>query len=271
MSEQIGQIRISPSEVKYAEKSSVRVAYTSASDGRKDWAILTVPHGGKTWVVVLHGHGSSGEQLYEPGSVRNLWLEEFNRRGWGILCPNLRDNAWMSPKAVYDLHGLLGYVRATQKAGEFLFVSGSMGGTGSLIYAIRHPRDVGGIVALGAVADLAKYYDWCDRQEQDTPQEIGRAIRCSYGGTPQEKTQSYGAHCVLEHYHRLRMPVFLAHGQRDELMDIGSAKALAMKLSGRESFKFNFREIIDGDHNAPLSLASEGVRWMLDVRKTVSW
>ena len=142
--------------------------------------------------------------------------------------------------------------------------------TSSLIYAIRHGEDVAGIVALGAVTDLAEYYHWCGQQEQDTPREIAQAIRCSYGGTPQEKPQSYDAHCVLEHYHRLTMPVFLAHGERDELMDIASAKALAMKLCGRESFNFNFREITNGDHNAPLPLAGEGLRWMLDARRTIS-
>ena len=175
----------------------------------------------------------------------------------GILTPNLRNNAWMSPAAIHDTSELLQYLRDEYTAERFIFASGSMGGTSNLIYAIHHPQNVSAIVALGAATDMTMYYQWCRQQGEGTCKEIADAIKDSYGGEPSDVPDIYAANSALEHCSNLTMPVFLAHGQSDQLMPIQHSRMLAEKMKDAESFAF--REIPHGDHDSPLQLMKEGL------------
>ena len=131
-----------------------RVTFRSGADGAEDWALIWPPERGGHWCVVIHGYGSHGDQLFVREDIRRDWLPRFRARGMGILTPNHRNNGWMGPRAAADLHALLSFVRREFGAERFTFVSGSMGGTCNLIYAVLHPEDVAGVVALCPVSDL---------------------------------------------------------------------------------------------------------------------
>jgi pimeloyl-ACP methyl ester carboxylesterase len=240
-----------------------RLVYRSAQDGLEDWALLWPPESGRTWVVNLHGHGSHGDQLYTRADLRPAWLPPFRRRGLGVLTPNLRDNAWMSPWAAADLQALLALLREKFGAGRFVFVSGSMGGTSNLIYAALFPEDVAGLAAMCPASSVASLHDWCAaRADRPVLGEIAAAIRTAYGGTPAEVPAVYERHSCLAHADRLTMPVFVAHGDADELIPVGESRALVPLLRGGN---LKYREIPGGGHDAPLAEAFllEALDWIL--------
>ncbi|HPS53293.1 MAG TPA: alpha/beta hydrolase [Phycisphaerae bacterium] len=240
------------SRIEYSPDDSYCLEYSSDTDSLRDWAIIS-PGRLRTWIVCLHGHGSHGDQLFTCEDIRKAWLCEFISTGAGIICPNLRDNAWMSPAAVSDLHDILDFLRREHGAGKFVFYAGSMGGTGNLIYATRHPEDVAACVALGAATDLASFYEWCMNQpEEFIANQLGRAIEESYGGKPTVRPQLFAEHSTLKNCENLNMPIFFAHGEKDQLIPIGQARMLAARMATYKNFVYH--EVAGGDHGSPLFL-----------------
>ena len=239
----------------------LRIDYVSGVDGVEDWALAWPGERDDLWIIVIHGHGSRGDQLYVRQDIRESWLGPFRGSGGGILSPNLRDNAWMSPAAAHDLHELLALLRSEWGMQQTLFCSGSMGGTSNLIYGVLYPGDVQGVVARGAATDMASYHRWCTRQERPILQEIGQAIADSYGGPPDHAPQVYHSHSAVHNADRLTMPVYLAHGGADAAIPVSQARALAERLAGKTNFVYH--EIAGGDHDSPLG-ETVGFQWVLD-------
>ena len=231
----------------------LRLSYrcAGAEAAFQDWALIRPPEKGALWIVCIHGHGSHGDQLYTRQDIRRLWLPKFRSCGAGILTPNLRDDAWMSPAAASDLHGLINFLRGEFGARQFLFFSGSMGGASNLIYPILYPEDVTATVALGAASDMGSYYHWCRERNSGVLKDIAEAIEKSYGDAPDDSPEIYKRHSVLEHADRLTMPVFISHGSDDAVIPVAQMRLLAEKMAGAENFVYS--EIAGGDHDSPLS------------------
>jgi len=239
-----------------------RISYSSDQDGATDWALAWPPLRGQAWVVHLHGHGSSGDQIFTRRDIADRWLAHYRKLGLGVLGPNLRGNAYMCPEAVADLHALLAWVRGEYGARQFYFLSGSMGGIGNLIYAILHPEDVYAAAALGSATDLASYHGWCCAHPGGIRDEIRLAIEAAYGGRPDQVPERYAAHSVTRHADRLVMPLLLAHGAADEVIPVEQSRELHGRLSGAQDVKYV--EIAGGGHDAPLHDA--GMLEWLDER-----
>ena len=238
----------------------VRLRYVSGTDAHRDWALALPPTHCNTWVVNLHGHGSHGDQLYVREDIRRDWFPGFRRRGLGILTPNLRDNAWMSPAAADDLHGLLELVRGRYGADRYVFVSGSMGGTGALIYAILHHEDVAGVAALCPATGVATLHRHC--AETAGLGDLAAAITVAYGGTPDDAAETYDRHSALRHRDRLTMPVYLAHGSADAIIPVTHSRAMA---DAGTPGPLKYREIPGGHHDSPVAshVLEEAVDWVL--------
>ncbi len=58
-----------------------RLNYTSRLDGLRDWGTLLPGKNPALWIVVLHGHGAQGDQLYTRADIRQIWLPEFLAAG----------------------------------------------------------------------------------------------------------------------------------------------------------------------------------------------
>jgi len=239
----------------------IRLDYRSGVDGLADWALALPADRGDTWVVNIHGRGSHGDQLYTREDIKRDWLSAFRNRGLGILTPNLRDDAWMSPATTADLRGLLDMARSRFNARRFVFVSGSMGGTSTLIYAVLHPEDVTAAAAMCPATDLASLYNHY-RSRPDT-RPVADAMRAVYGGSPDERPQAYQGRSCLQHADRLTMPVYVAHGDADGLIPVTESRALAAACRGHDRFKY--REIPGGDHDSPLAseILNEALEWVL--------
>jgi pimeloyl-ACP methyl ester carboxylesterase len=234
-----------------------RVDYVSPRDGLRDWVLAWPPDSGNLWTVVIHGHGSHGDQIYTREDIRRSWLEPFRAAGLGVFSPNLRDNAWMSPAAASDLRALLQWLRQRQGAKGFIFISGSMGGTSNLIYAVLHPEDVAAVAALGAVADLAAYHEWCLKTNGAIHREIAGAIASAYGGTPESRPDLYRDHSPAFRAERLAMPLFIAHGEKDALMPVAQMRFLASRLGDNAEYV----EIPGGGHDSPLA-CPQATEWL---------
>lgn len=237
-------------EGNYFPSGLQRLEYQSAIDGFEDWALLLPGKNPSDWIIVLHGHGSGGDQLFTRRDIREAWLPHFLDSGAGIATFNLRGNAWMCPAAAADLHDFLQWMREEQCLQRTLFYSGSMGGTSNLIYAVLHPEDVNAVVALGAATDIPTYYAWCLQQTQKTPLAIAQAIETAYEGTPDTQKVLFKQHSTLQNAARLTMPVYLAHGAADVLIPVLQARNLAQAM--RRQKYFYYSEISNGDHDAPL-------------------
>lgn len=228
----------------------MRLDYTSDVDGLNDWALLLPGERPELWIVVIHGHGSHGDQLFTRKDVRDTCVPVFRGSGAGILSANLRDNAWMGPAAVHDLHDLMNHLRTAHGMRQTIFCSGSMGGTSHLIYAQLHPNDVNALFVLCPATDLGAYYRWCTAQKVPILGEIAEAISQSYGGSPDAEPELYQRHSVLANAENLTMPLILIHGGGDEIIPVEHARALAEKLSHRPDF--SYIEIPGGNHDSPL-------------------
>lgn len=228
-----------------------KVTYRSDMDGLEDWALMLKPTNGRDWVVGLHGHGSTGDQIYTRADLRALWLTKYRRLGLGVLSPNLRGNSWMCPEAVADLHALLAWVRTTGEVRNFFFLSGSMGGTGNLIYATIHPEDVALCGALCPVTDIVAFYHWCRPRPDPLMDEVCRALESAYGGSPAQAPEKYAKHVVVKHAGRLTMPVLVAHALGDGVIPVEQPRALRRAMDGAANLKY--LEIEGGNHDTPLS------------------
>lgn len=224
-----------------------KVVYKSDQDGMEDWALVRRPDRGRTWVVHLHGHGSAGDQIFTRNDIRDLWLSHYLQRGLGILAPNLRGNAWMCPEAVSDLHFLLDVIRREYDGRAFWFVSGSMGGTGNLIYATVYPQDVALMVALCPVTDIASYHQWLLVHPGSIQDEIRAAIESAYGGRPDQVPEKYARHCVVRHARQLTMPLFLSHAAGDDIIPVEQSRSLQRCLPN-----VMYVEIEGGNHDSPI-------------------
>ena len=237
-------IRYADAYGKFFPEGLKRLDYSSSVDALEDYAYILPGNNPEFWIVVLHGHGAHGDQLYTRKDVRDNWLEPLRATGGGIVTPNLRDNAWMNPAAASDMHELINFLRKEYGLKKALFCSGSMGGTGNLIYSILHPEDVDAVIARGAATDLKSYLEWCLKQEKPIIREIAEAINIAYKKDELEK------HSTLSNAEKLNMPVYFIHGGADEIIPVEQARILAEKL--RDKVDFFYKEIPGGNHDSPL-------------------
>lgn len=261
-------IRLSPwPNPPTAANEALRVDYVSGVDDQKDWGVLIPCRQAGDWAVVLHGHGSGGDQLLTRPDIRDGWLPALRSAGLGIFSPNLRGNAWMSPAAAEDLSGLMTWLRSQYPIGKMFLCGGSMGGTSALIYAVLYPDQLDGVMALCPAAELPGYWRWAMERAGRIPVlgEIASAIESNYGATPDQSPELYASHSAWSQRQRLTMPLALAHGTGDVIIPFEPTRRLAEALNGRGNLRYD--EIPGGDHDGPVRLFPPLLEWLLDRSK----
>jgi len=241
----------------------LRIDYASGRDGRPDWGVIIPGRVGGDWAVVLHGHGSGGDQLMTRPDIRDSWLPALRSAGLWIYCPNLRGNAWMSPAAANDLHATLEWLRDNYHPKRLFMTGGSMGGTSALIYAVLHPEHLAGVMALCPAVDLPSYWHWARNRQAQIPVlgEIASAIESNYGATPEQSPDLYANHSAWNRRQQLTMPLALAHGTADSIIPAEPTRQLAQAISGRADVHYD--ELPGGDHDSPLPVFPKALEWIL--------
>ena len=224
----------------------------------RDWALVCPTATAGLGVVVIHGHGSTGDQLYtRPDLKHNAGF--LRSLGLGILTPNLRGNAWMAPPAGQDLAELITFAKTTYGWRKVILASGSMGGTSNLIFAAQHPELADAVVANSPATDLARYAAWCAERPLSICQQIADAIMTAY----HRDAALLARHSACALADRLTMPVWLRHGDADPIIPVSESRALASCLANKADF--SYREIPDGGHDAAMPCFAAGVAAAVDV------
>ena len=227
----------------------VRIDYSSRVDGLQDYYFLHNAGENTACVVSLHGHGSHGDQPFTRKDVAELLLPIIRKYDLSLITPNLRDNAWMSCAAVEDLRDILVDCKEKYRFSRYIFLAGSMGGTGALIFATQHPELVSALGVMGGATSLQSYREYCSRHENKIIQEIAQAIADHY--TPED----YEKHNVIRHFDKLQMPLCYYHGEADYVMPVTEMLNLQEKMKTFPHARF--KVIPEGNHDSPLHCMKE--------------
>lgn len=228
----------------------IRHDFISNYDAAQDWYLTADRGRGSDCLVYLHGHGSTGDQLLTRPDIAK-YLPKIEQTSMSVLSPNLRGNAWMNPAAVSDMADLLRDCQKQYGWRYFYFLSGSMGGTGALIFAMLYPELVKSAAILGGATSLRRYLKWCQKSPLPVVAEIRRTILDRYADR-----STLDKHDVSTHFNRLIMPIYFYHAADDEIIPVEQARDLAAKC-GKNLF---YHEIPTGGHDAPLNFFGETLR-----------
>lgn len=227
-----------------------KITFKSLHDSTEDYYFLENNTPAGDCVVVLHGHGSHGDQIYTRKDLQ-IRLQTIRQLKLNIISPNLRDNAWMAPAAVSDLKQILLECRQKYSFNRYIFVCGSMGGTGALIFAIQHPELVDALIVLGAASSIKRYREFCRKGDKWIHSDIAEAIGKNYSDGDYEISD------VCLHAERLTMPLKYFHGEADEIMPV--SELYALRDCRQWHANAYFQSIPDGDHDSPLTYFSEAL------------
>lgn len=228
---------------------TLRIGYVSARDGVEDWALFLPGDARKNTVVYLHGSFAGADQIFTRRDIRDFWLTRIAQGNHPLLSVNMRGTSYMSPAATADMTGLLEHARADLGCRQFVLLGGSGGASSAMAYAVMHPEQIGGVVALG-MCDILARLDFARRSDKPVLQCLARCVFAAYGATPEEQPEPYRARSVLAHADRLSMPVILTIGERDALIPVAEARRVASAM--RHNPNFAYCEVPGGDHDSAL-------------------
>ena len=235
-----------------------KIVYQSNADGVEDWYMLCDAGRGSDCLVYLHGHGSRGDQLFTREDIKSR-LPLIAGLGLSVVAPDLRGNSWMNPTVVDDLADILATCREKYGFNRFVFVAGSMGGTGAMIFAIRHPELVDAVGVMGGATKLRRYCEFLRHAKLSIHREILDAIETHY------TERDYDLHDVSAQADKLTMPLYYAHGKADGIMPVAEMYDLRDKLEDRPGKVF--RAIPRGGHDSPIPLFGEILEYLLNALK----
>lgn len=224
-----------------------RIEFISAYDGATDWFYYTPGDPAKRTVVFLHGAFSDGSQIYTREDVRRFWLTRVLQGGHPLLSLNLRGTTFMNPATTADTAELLAWARRELDCRDITFLGGSGGAFSALIYAVLHPQDLQGVIALGA-CDIVGWFAFVETSQMPLLQRLAESVREAYGGTPAQQPEVYQERSVLAHHECLNMPVVLTMGECDALIPVAEARKVAAAM--RANPQFSYVEVPGGDHDS---------------------
>ena len=202
------------------------LAFRASCDASEQWYMVIEPprpaaDGACDALVALHGHGSDRRQFVvqdrgECKAAREIAAE----RGMLFVSPDYRaKTSWMGPAAESDMLDLIALLKRQRGVRRVFLCGGSMGGTGALTFAARHPEMVAGVVAFNPLADHLSYTNF------------QAAIAASFGGDKKSIPSEYRARSALYFPDSFTMPVSITLGGKDATVPPVSARALAYTLT----------------------------------------
>lgn len=187
-------------------------------------------------LVFLHSHGGNHRLPWSLPELRTL-RQKFLEAGFICVSPDLGPNHWMNAPTRAKLGKLLDFLLARWPIDEqriHLFGL-SMGGSGSLVFAIHHPERVRKVGSAMGVTDFTRYY----------AEGHYRDLLCqAFGGSPAEVPEIYQSQSALGGLDRLAgVPVLILHGTEDSTVPLWNARdfVVGMRSLGHEVTYFEIK------------------------------
>jgi len=233
----------------------LRETYNCSADGSRWPYLVQLPAGEPSAVLLyLHGHYSDETQGMTVGSYNDAFgklRRECLARGWAYVCAWYGGNTWMGPYGEAGLADLIGILRARWPNRPVYLSGGSMGGASALIFAVRRPELLDGVIARCPASDIRDYYAFAKTSANPTLQNIAAAIAIHYQAGGHSLDEELQARSALLNAQRLTMPVCLSHGSADSVIPIGPTRALVARLRELDR-PVLYSEVEGGDHDAPV-------------------
>lgn len=239
-----------------------RLTFNCTADGSR-WPYLVQAAQGEPEAILINLHGHYSDEW--QGMTEEIYADAFGelrreclRLNFAYVCPWYGGNSWMGPVAEAGMVDLVAALRERWPKPSLYLMGGSMGGSSALIFALRQPQLLSGVLARCPAGDIQSYHEWClDRAAQNpTLRNISDAISLHYRAAGGELADELRLRSALQNAERLTMPVYLCHGSADALIPVEWTRRLAEKLQvlGR---KVEYEELPGGGHDSPIY----GVDW----------
>lgn len=228
---------------------TIRLTYKSTFDGAEDWALFLPGDKRRNTIVYLHGSFSHADQIFTRKDVRAFWLTRIMNGGHPLLSLNMRGTAYMNPAVTADMTDLLDYARNKLGCVNIVLLGGSGGASSAMAYAVIHPENIHGVIAMG-MCDILQRLDFARNSNKPVLQELTKTVFSAYGGTPEEKPHLYEERSVLAHINKLTMPIILTMGGNDPLIPVVETRKIAAAMKGKPNFVYH--EVPQGNHDSAL-------------------
>ena len=231
--------------------------FKAECDGTDQKYVVVIPQGvEKTdWVsvlVALHGHGSDRWQFVRQsrGECRAV-RDVAAAHSMLLVSPDYRaTTSWMGPKAEADVVQIIRNLRVEFTVDRVILSGGSMGGTGALTFAARHPRLVDGVVSLNGTADLVNYTRFQD------------AISASFGGTKSEVPDEYRQRSAVFFPERFTMPIAAATGGLDTTVPPDSTLRLLKSVGIHNPHTLSLHQA-NGGHQTSYAVTKQALEFVI--------
>lgn len=234
--------------------------YDYEYEGIKDYCLVEK---GETnnYIVVLHGHGGHADELYTQKKYAfKYWYPPIKKHKLGIICFETQGNGWMNEDVAYSMNKMLTYLKKEYNINKTIIAGGSMGGTSTLIYTLYYPKDANAIIANCAACNMTDYYHAIDKDNEiKVLNDIRDTIKDRYKGTP-ETSPMYKKSNANEHTEVFTMPIYVCHGNADELIPFEYSKVLIDKMKGKPNF--NYIIVEGGNHVSPEYEVATQLDWI---------
>ena len=247
-----------------------RHTFICTADGSL-WPYLVQPTNGDAEAICinLYGHYSDHRQGMDVTLFDGFYLHqrvECLARNWLYVCPWYDGNSWMGPIAESGIVDLIALLKEPRPGLPVYLVGGSMGGSSALVFGVRRPDLVDGIVVRCPAGDIESYHAYAAASDDPTLQNIADAIRIHYTADGHALGEELRARSALRNVERLTMPVHICHGASDEVIPVEATRALVARLRklGRP---VEYIEIPGGGHDSPVASTEE---WG-DVLDFIAW
>ena len=203
-------------------------------------------------LVVLHGHGSDRWQFIrqvrdECRAARDVAAAH----GMLLIAPDYRaTTSWMGPAAEADVLQIIETMKNRYRVESVILCGGSMGATGALTFAVRHPDTVDGVVALNGTANLVEYEGFQD------------AIAASFGGSRQSVPDEYHRRSAEFFPERFTMPLSTTTGGNDDVVPSDSVLRLIEAVRKHNSSVLSIHRP-DGGHSSSYEDSRRALEFVL--------
>jgi dipeptidyl aminopeptidase/acylaminoacyl peptidase len=229
--------------------------------GPGPYPLLVIPHGGPIGV----SDGASFDPLAQYMALSGIAVLQVNYRGsagYGkrFLEAGLRE--W-GRGIEDDIDAVARAAIATESVDDarVCIAGGSYGGYSALISAIRYPDRYRCAATINGVTDIPLMFQGSDWSMS----AHGRRVMAERVGDPEQEFQSQFDVSPVYRVSELHVPVFIAHGKRDERVDPEHAYRLRSMLEAHgKPFEWM---VVEGGRHAPTP--HEWVRYADALRKFV--